>query len=114
MGNATQKGRKMLTCPKCNEDMYPVCSNKNCVCHKKIPSGKIPMRSFGSLFGRIKFYNYGFLWDLFLLFKQNPSRFIFEGEECPYCGFGASPDYWEDRNMEQTFYEKSSGLQSQK
>lgn len=92
----------MLTCPKCNKDMYPVCSNKDCVCHKRIPEGALPMKSFG-VFAGIKFYNYSFLWKTLLKLGQNPARWIFEGEECPYCGFGASPDYWEDRNMEQTF-----------
>lgn len=32
-----------------------------------------------------------------------PSLFLFEVQECPYCGFKESMSYWEDRNITQTF-----------
>ena len=41
----------MLTCPKCNKDMYPVCGRKDCVCHTRIPVGELPMKDIDLLFG---------------------------------------------------------------
>lgn len=94
----------MLTCPKCNRNMYPVCSNKNCKCWKSIPAGELPMRDAGIIMGlKLKLYHYDFLWNFLRKVGKNPAAYIFEIEECPYCKFGETIDYWEDRNIEQTF-----------
>lgn len=100
----------MLTCPKCEKDMHPVCSNLNCKCRTGIPVGELPMNNFSTVFGvRVSVKTgqrlWHAVWGINNVFNIiiDPSRFIGEFEECPYCGFSQTMDYWEDRNMEQTF-----------
>jgi hypothetical protein len=120
----------MLTCPKCNKDMYPVCGRKDCVCHTRIPVGELPMKDIDLLFGKIYVPggvgNFIWHWMLYLnvgywiekfVFKVSsnkliniakytgimPRKIIFELQECPYCGYKNTYDYWQDRNITQTY-----------
>lgn len=70
------------TCPKCRRVQYFVCSNRACVCWRRIPRGK------------------------------KPQRFMRDGERiaCPYCRFKAHADYWEERSI-QCFF-RSLGVSS--
>jgi hypothetical protein len=95
----------MLICPKCSKQMHPVCGNKTCKCRTSIPANELPMKNKALLFGFIKVPNnkfVSFLWYLYVnWFEQCPGpNFIFELEECPYCGYTNSIDYWEERGME--------------
>jgi hypothetical protein len=119
----------MLTCPKCGKEMHPICGNPNCICIKNIPLGELPMKNVDLLFGKWKVSAKlgNFLWHMTwninigrwvekLIFKLNgkltsfsnfgiqPASYIYELEECPYCGYDNSYDYWEDRCMRQAFY----------
>lgn len=61
-----------MTCPQCSEVQYIVCSNRDCVCWKRIPEGKLPQRDVGH-----------------------------DALACPYCGFTEHIDYWEEREVQQ-------------
>lgn len=61
-----------MNCPKCRRVQYFTCGDKTCVCHKRIPKNKKPQ----------------------IHLKH-------DGLKCPYCGFVAHIDYWEERDMEQ-------------
>lgn len=58
-------------CPRCLRVQHLVCGNKECACWTRIPKGKLPQR-----------------WV--------PKR---DALTCPYCGFTAHVDYWEDREL---------------
>jgi hypothetical protein len=62
-----------MNCPKCRKALYPVCGNPDCVCQARVPKGKMAMINCDDG----------------------------ESETCPYCGFTAHMDYWEDRSIEQ-------------
>lgn len=64
-----------MKCPKCRRNQYWVCGNKDCVCYKQVPRGAKP---------QINLKN--------------------DVVKCPYCGFKAHMDYWEER--EQKIYWK--------
>jgi hypothetical protein len=60
---------KSSTCPKCRRIQYFVCSDKNCVCWQRIPTGKKPQVSG----------------------KHDTLK-------CPYCGYTNNIDFWFERN----------------
>lgn len=63
---------KTPACQKCRRAQYFVCSNINCTCRKAVPKGKLyQIESYGQ--------------DLL---------------SCPYCGYTASFDYWEERDIQ--------------
>jgi len=109
--------------------MHPVCSSEDCVCRTRIPKGELSMKNVALIFGRIRVSSEvgNFIWHtminlnighwidkfiyrkfkklshVFKYFGVSPYKIVFETEECPYCGYGNSYDYWEDRNVSQTF-----------
>jgi len=96
-----------LSCPVCDKSMHPVCSNTECACHKRIPEGELPMIERREMFGKrlsVKVFNK--LWVLSSKLKLCPWRFMIELEECPYCGYANTYDYWEERDMEQADKER--------
>ena len=95
----------MLTCPKCEKPAHPVCGNKKCTCYTRIPSGEKPLIYRPMLYSIILTKNiFTFLWKIVFYFKANPYALgLYEFMECPYCGFRGSYDFWEDREMEQSF-----------
>jgi len=96
-----------LSCPTCDKSMHPVCSNLDCVCHKRIPEGELPMIERGEVFGiRLPKKLFNKLWVLSYKLKLRPWRFMIELEECPYCRYANTYDYWEDRDMEQAENER--------
>lgn len=84
-----------ITCPKCRRIQYPVCSRLDCKCRINIPGGELPMNDYCVIF-RIHTPRsvFNFLWKIFMKLKINVSRFMWELEQCPYCGFIAPVDYW--------------------
>lgn len=61
-----------MNCPKCGKKQCYVCGNPECVCAKQLPEGALPQV---------------YIIDDILA--------------CPYCGFEAHIDYWEEREMEE-------------
>jgi aspartate carbamoyltransferase regulatory subunit len=59
-----------MKCPKCRREQYFVCTNPKCVCHDRVPKGKLPQ-----------------IWV------------DHEALKCPYCGRVEHIDYWEERDM---------------
>lgn len=91
----------MLTCPKCNKDAHPVCSNRGCVCYSRIPKGEKPLiyRPMVTWFVVPKPV-FGWLWRTL----RHPEEWgLYELEECPYCGHRMMFDAWGEREMEQSF-----------
>jgi hypothetical protein len=70
-----------MTCPKCRRRQYITCSNRECVCWQRVPKGKRTQRTVKP-----------------------------DGLACPYCGFVAHIDYWEDREVEAVL--KAAGVSS--
>ena len=68
-------------CPKCRREQYFVCGNPTCVCQKSVPKGK-------------------------------RTQVIMDGDllACPYCGFTANIDYWEERSIRAML--KAEGVKS--
>jgi hypothetical protein len=60
-----------MNCPKCRRKQYWWCSNPECVCHK-IPAGTLPQVQHDD-----------------------------DSTSCPYCGFRAHMDFWEERSMKE-------------
>ena len=60
------------TCPKCRRAQYFTCSNPDCVCAKRVPKGKLTQISTKDGNGLV----------------------------CPYCGYTAGFDYWEERGIQ--------------
>ena len=69
-------------CPKCRRAQYAVCSNPDCVCHKRVPKGKLTQ-------------------------IDTPDG---NHLSCPYCGFTESYSYWEVREVETLL--KNNGVHS--
>lgn len=59
-----------MRCPECKEEQYYVCSNKDCKCWPSVPEGRL---------------------------VQIPLEI--DGLACPYCGFSAHMDFWEELAM---------------
>jgi hypothetical protein len=96
----------ILTCPVCYKDMHPVCTNKKCKCRMSIPDGEKPMINRAMIWRVIVPYKlFNFIWHKF----PNARIIMDEMEECPYCGYKNSMDYWDNRNMGQTFTEDWNG-----
>ena len=72
---------KTPTCPKCGRAQYFTCGNPSCVCAQRVPKGKMP-------------------------------QIIGDGDRlaCPYCGYTASIDYWEERGIDMLL--KYAGVKS--
>jgi hypothetical protein len=102
----------MFTCPQCYKEVHHVCGNKDCRCWQGIPEGELPMKWVFLLHWKkgksidVPHFIYQMVWDLCLFFKTDPYNFVFELEQCPYCGLRESIDYWEERSMEEAFYAK--------
>ena len=114
------------TCPKCKKEMHSVCGNKNCTCHTSIPEGELPMKNYSIALGielppkiataiwwGLWYLNIGYWIDRFnyKIFKKSssyerklgicPDRFFIDIEECPYCGYRNTFDFWEDREYDE-------------
>ena len=63
---------KIPTCPKCRRAQYFTCGIPGCVCAKHVPKGKLTQIPTSDGGGLI----------------------------CPYCGYAASMDYWEERGIQ--------------
>lgn len=59
-----------LRCPQCDMVQHYVCSNKFCLCREWVPEGAL-------------------------------TQVVLDDDvlACPYCGFRAHMDYWEERSM---------------
>ena len=60
----------MSTCPKCRRKQYFTCGRKDCTCYTGLPKGKKHQIYLGN-----------------------------DALACPYCGFGAHINFWEERDM---------------
>ena len=60
------------TCPRCRRVQYYTCGRETCTCFTSLPKG-----------------------------KKHQVHLDHDGVACPYCGFAAHHDYWEERSMRQ-------------
>lgn len=56
-----------MTCPNCGLEQYYVCDNPKCVCRERVPKGALPQ-----------------------------THLEYDVLACPYCGFEAHYDFWEE------------------
>lgn len=114
------------TCPKCKREMYSVCGNKNCPCADRVPQGELPMkilyyglgikipRKIGDVLWYGMWYlNIGYWLDQihYKIFKRCsnyarklgfcPDKFLIDIEECPYCGYSNTLDFWIEREYDE-------------
>lgn len=95
----------MLTCPKCKKNAHPICTNEKCACRTNIPEGEKPL-IYRPMFWRFTISRslFNSLWHFISKMDLTPSGFgLYELDECPYCGFRGSLDFWTEREMEQSF-----------
>lgn len=62
-----------MNCPQCARPAHVVCSKPSCTCYKRVPTGELPL----------------------IVDHENDT------EQCPYCGFTAHVDTWEEIDMKQ-------------
>lgn len=106
----TKESNKM-NCPNCNRKAYSICGNKKCVCFISIPVGEKPLIQLW------KFYNITIprwlgciIWKVSYFIKLHPTKYMFELERCPWCGFTKNMNFWFDEECNQVI--KAAGVSS--